>query len=350
VQTDPKHTGAASTVTQRHPPRLIATTVSALVASSALIGAMVAPAAAVDGSTFVSTVNEYRADAGVPPVRVDAAVDRIATERANQMAASDEMAHDMDYVGRRLGELGVCWSMFGEIIAYNGSGSISRFVEQWYNSEGHRKIMLGTRYGVAGGSWARGDSGRYYAAMVFVDPCDSTPSSSPSPTSFTDVADSIFRSDIAWLVENDITHGCTSTRYCPKSTVTREQMASFLGRTTKAPVATFDFFRDDNTSEHEGDINSVADAGIASGCASLRYCPRNGVTRGQMASFLVRALNLPPATRDWFRDDNGTMHEGAINRLAEAGITGGCAAGRFCPTSYVTREQMAGFLRRAFGS
>jgi hypothetical protein len=238
--------------------------------------------------------------------------------------------------------------MFGEIIAYNGSGSISHFVEQWYNSDGHRKIMLGTRYGVAGGSWARGDSGTYYAAMVFVDPCDSTPSS-PTSSGFTDTSSSIFRSDIAWLVANDITHGCTSTRYCPKSTVTREQMASFMERATHAPVATADWFRDDNSSQHEGDINSVAQAGIASGCASLRYCPLGGVTRGQMASFLARALNLPAATRDWFRDDNGTMHEGAINRLAQAGITGGCAAGRFCPTSYVTREQMAGFLHRAFG-
>jgi hypothetical protein len=66
-----------------------------------------------------------------------------------------------------------------------------------------------------------------------------------------------------------------------------------------------------------------------------------------MASFLDRALALPATGTDYFTDDDGTTHEGAINRLAAAGITSGCAAGRFCPTRHVTREQMAAFLHRA---
>ena len=35
---------------------------------------------------------------------------------------------------------------------------------------------------------------------------------------------------------------------------------------------------------------------------------------------LARALDLPPATQDWFDDDDGSAFEADINRLAEAGI------------------------------
>jgi hypothetical protein len=105
---------------------------------------------------------------------------------------------------------------------------------------------------------------------------------------------------------------------------------------------------DDNSSIHEADINGVAAARIAAGCTDTRYCPTALVTRGQMASFLVRAMRLPAVSGDWFRDDSNSIHESAINRLAAAGVTGGCASGRFCPDEPVTREQMAGFLRRAF--
>jgi hypothetical protein len=67
-----------------------------------------------------------------------------------------------------------------------------------------------------------------------------------------------------------------------------------------------------------------------------------------MATFLARALALPAAGNDHFRDDNGSPHEDAINRIAAAGLTQGCSPNRFCPHGAVTRAQMAAFLRRAF--
>ena len=166
-------------------------------------------------------------------------------------------------------------------------------------------------------------------------------------TLFTDVDSSIFRNDIIWLNDQAITRGCSTSRYCPEAGVTREQMASFLVRGLELPGTSRDYFRDDETSQHASDINRLAAADVTAGCGPGRYCPRNGVTRAQMASFLVRALDLPAASRDHFTDDDRSPHEGDINRLAEAGVTGGCADGRFCPTSGVTRGQMAAFLRRA---
>ena len=33
---------------------------------------------------------------------------------------------------------------------------------------------------------------------------------------------------------------------------------------------------------------------------NTRFCPDNNVTRGQMAAFLTRALDLPAASKDYF--------------------------------------------------
>lgn len=95
---------------------------------------------------------------------------------------------------------------------------------------------------------------------------------------------------------------------------------------------------------HEGFIAAIAEAGITEGCVPERFCPLEAVTRAQMASFLQRALDLPHSDDDAFVDDQGTVHEDAIDALAAAGIAEGCGDGRFCPDDTVTRAQMAAFL------
>ena len=167
---------------------------------------------------------------------------------------------------------------------------------------------------------------------------------------FLDVSSSPFREDIRWIGTSGITKGCSTDgeRYCEFGVVTREQMASFLARALHLPAATRDFFTDDETTIHEADINRLAQAGVTTGCGPGRFCPGVTVTREQMASFLARALRLPAASRDYFTDDGGSIHQADINRLAQAGVASGCGAGRYCPANSVTRGQMAAFLRRGF--
>jgi Lysyl oxidase/S-layer homology domain len=156
---------------------------------------------------------------------------------------------------------------------------------------------------------------------------------------------------IAWVFEARITGGCDVLAYCPGASVTRAQMAMFIDRAMLLAPTDQDFFTDDEGVTGEGSINRLAAAGITGGCAPNRFCPSAPVSRGQMASFLVRALNLPPATTpNYFDDDDGSTHEASIDSLAEVGITGGCGERRFCPNSHVTRAQMAAFLHRAFGT
>lgn len=165
---------------------------------------------------------------------------------------------------------------------------------------------------------------------------------------FSDITNSGFLDEIMWVHAAGITGGCGGGRYCPEASVTREQMASFLARALKLPAATDDYFTDDNDSPHQGDINRVAEAGITGGCTATGFCPKHNVTRAQMASFLVRALKLTPSSTNYFDDDNDNLHENQINALAASGITGGCGTRRYCPNSDVTRGQMAAFLMRGF--
>ena len=111
-------------------------------------------------------------------------------------------------------------------------------------------------------------------------------------------------------------------------------------------------FDDDNGHTFEKDINCIASAGITRGCnppANTRFCPDARVTRGQMAAFLARALDLA-ASGESFIDAQGHTFEKDIAALAGAGITRGCnppVNDRFCPDQPVTRGQMAAFLNRA---
>ena len=168
---------------------------------------------------------------------------------------------------------------------------------------------------------------------------------------FDDILGHTFADDIVWAFENGITSGCSTDPplFCPNDTVTRGQMATFLDRALDLPDATQDYFTDDNGSTHEDSINRVKEAGIASGCTATTYCPNSPVLREQMATFLDRAFDPPNTANDFFTDDETSTHENAINRVAEAGFTSGCTATTFCPKNPVTRGQMTAFLHRAMG-
>ena len=121
----------------------------------------------------------------------------------------------------------------------------------------------------------------------------------------------------------------------------------FSDRALELPAADGDYFTDDTGSIFEDQINRLATAGITGGCSAGIFCPNDTITREQMAAFLVRAYNYSAPGTDRFTDDEASQFEAEINLLAEAGITTGCAVDRFCPMNPVLRDQMATFLARA---
>jgi hypothetical protein len=160
---------------------------------------------------------------------------------------------------------------------------------------------------------------------------------------------SAFANDIAWLYTAGLTKGCGIKLFCPAAPVTRAEMASFLVRALDLPPSQTDAFTDDDGTTHEPDINALAASGGTSGCGPAVFCPAAPVSRAEMASFLVRAMELPSSQLDAFTDDDGSVHEADIDALAASGITAGCGPRLFCPSNPVSRGQMAAFLHRAFG-
>ena len=152
-----------------------------------------------------------------------------------------------------------------------------------------------------------------------------------APIPFLDVGTSVHVDDIAYIANIGVTKGCNppdNNRFCPVQGVSRQQMASFLVRALELPRVDQDFFSDDTGSVHEGDINALAAAGITRGCnppANDRFCPDRQVTREEMAAFLVRGFGYTdPGPGDLFGDDDGSIFEREIDRLATAGVTRGC--------------------------
>ena len=100
-------------------------------------------------------------------------------------------------------------------------------------------------------------------------------------------------------------------------------------------------------------VERLFDLGVTSGCRlePLRYCPDRAVTRAEMATFLARAFDLEPAAPAGFTDLAEGPHAASINALAAAGITAGCVREplQYCPADGVTRGQMASFVARAMG-
>jgi hypothetical protein len=162
-----------------------------------------------------------------------------------------------------------------------------------------------------------------------------------------------FEAAIDWLQSEGIARGCNpplNTRFCPDADVTRGQMAVFLARALQLPATAADHFADDRGQFYEDAANRLFESGVTRGCGSRSYCGEDPITRAQMAAFMARTFNLAPAGTDFFVDDGSSIFQGAINKVARAGITLGCNPpdnDRFCPSEFVTRGQMAAFLRRS---
>ena len=166
---------------------------------------------------------------------------------------------------------------------------------------------------------------------------------------FTDDNNNVHQGNINLIASLGITTGTGPDTFGPDESITRGQMAAFLNRALNLPAAGADFFTDDDSSIFEGDINAIAAVGITKGTSATTYSPNDPVTRGQMAALLVRAFDIPASTVDAFGDDDASIFEGDINAIAAAGITVGTGPDSYSPNDPVTRAQMATFLARALG-
>ena len=127
--------------------------------------------------------------------------------------------------------------------------------------------------------------------------------------------------------------------YCPEGVVTRAQMAVFLlkgkhGTGYLPPAATGTMFTDVPVSAFAAAwIEQLASEGVTSGCSvsPKLFCPSSVVTRDQLAVFLLRAEHgktyAPPAASGIFEDVPADFWAAAwIEQLTTEGITSGCSS------------------------
>ena len=166
-------------------------------------------------------------------------------------------------------------------------------------------------------------------------------------TSFADLNTDAYTPAVTALAERDIVEGCTDRAFCPAAATTRGQLATLLVRALDLPASGVDRFADDDGHVHEADINAAAAAGLIRGCDGGGACPNRAVTRSEMAAMISRAFQLPTGDTVYFGDVGGSVHTQEIRSVANAGVTAGCTDGRFCPAKSVLRGEVALFLARA---
>ncbi|MGH8925211.1 MAG: PQQ-dependent sugar dehydrogenase [Acidimicrobiia bacterium] len=150
----------------------------------------------------------------------------------------------------------------------------------------------------------------------------------------------------------DITTGCSPELFCPSAPVTRAEMAAFLVRAlNQSPLAASGTFSDVGAGQwYTGFVERIAQLGISTGYADGTFRPLHPTSRGEMALFLMRALDLTPIPHaSTFSDvEPGAFFTEAVEAIAADGITNGCGGGRYCPFDQVLRDQMATFLTRGW--
>lgn len=174
-------------------------------------------------------------------------------------------------------------------------------------------------------------------------------SGSAETATFEDVEETVYADAVEALVAAEVIRGCDLDAFCPYEPLTRAQLASLLVAALQLPLTEFHHFSDvDPSSPHAGAINALAESRIAAGCERGRFCPGEYVTREQFASFLARGFDLADPGERFF-DDVAGVHAGAVDAIASVGIAAGCGEPltAFCPHEPVLRGQAALFLARA---
>ena len=180
--------------------------------------------------------------------------------------------------------------------------------------------------------------------------------------SFSDVPKtSPFYRFVETMLHHDVTTGCSPTEFCPASPTTREQMAVFLlladgggGWLPPACGAPPMFADVPASSPYCRFIEEIARRGVTGGCGGGDYCPTSPVSREQLAAFVLRTaeptLDPAPCGTPLFSDvPAASPFCRWIEELARRGVVAGCGGGAYCPTLPVTRQEMSVFLSATFG-
>ena len=170
---------------------------------------------------------------------------------------------------------------------------------------------------------------------------------------FEDVPEDAFYHDaVLWAAANGITTGTSATTFEPESVCTRGQIVTFLWRAAGCPEPASSVMSFDDVKAGDFYYDAVlwaAEKGITTGTSATTFDPDAFCTRGQIVTMLNRYLGGKAAsTKNPFDDvTEGAFYYDAVLWAAEMEITTGTSATTFEPDATCTRGQIVTFLYRA---
>ena len=175
-----------------------------------------------------------------------------------------------------------------------------------------------------------------------------------SKTPFVDVnSDRFFYEPVVWAVEQKITRGVDATHFAPNANCTRGQVVTFLWRAMGCPepegIMT-DFVDLNRNRYYFKAVLWAAEQGITLGVDAKHFAPEKTVTRGEFVTFLWRAMGQPTSVAENpFHDvSENRFYYQAVLWATETEVTNGVEEGRFAPEQNCTRGQVVTFLYRCF--
>ena len=178
-----------------------------------------------------------------------------------------------------------------------------------------------------------------------------TSQSSPTTGSFIDVkASDYFADAVRWAVEKDITSGTSKTTFSPDATCSKAQILTFLWHANGSPEPTAATpFTDVKTADYFYKAALwAAEKGLVSGST---FGANADCTRAMTVEYLWKAAGSPtPSANASFTDiPTNADYAQAVAWAVENKITSGTGGGNFSPAATCTRGQIVTFLYRAMG-
>ena len=169
---------------------------------------------------------------------------------------------------------------------------------------------------------------------------------------FKDVQDenAFYFAPVYWAVEQGITTGKTATTFDPNGTCTRGQAVTFLWRAAGSPEpkgSTMPFTDVASGSYCEKAVLWAVENGITNGTTETTFSPNAGCTRAQIVALICRSQQGTPAAGDLPFTDAPAWAYDAIAWSYQQGIVKGTTETTFSPNALCTRGQIVTFLYRA---
>ena len=165
--------------------------------------------------------------------------------------------------------------------------------------------------------------------------------------------DAFYFDPVLWAVTCDpqITDGTSETTFSPDATCTRGQVVTFLWRAKGCPEPqnSKNRFRDVHTGDYfYKAVLWAVDEGITDGTSDTTFSPNEPCTRGHVVTFLWRCEGSPDSDGYTFSDVPGdAYYADAVRWAVEWSITDGTTDTTFSPDAACTRGQIVTFLYRA---